>query len=154
VGAIEIQVNGEVVPTDELSDASAAAQEAMESQERHHRFQQSRIAMMRGYAEVHDCRREYLLNYFGEPFDDPCYHCDNCDAGRTITEDGSNLPFPLNSRVTHESWGGGMVMRYEGDKLTVLFDDVGYKTLALDIVIQSGLLQPEDETVAKREDLS
>ncbi len=143
VGAIEIQVNGEVIPTDELLDASAAAQEAMESQERHHRFQQSRIAMMRGYAEVHDCRREYLLNYFGEPFDDPCYHCDNCDAGQTITEDEGDYPFPLNSRVTHESWGGGMVMRYEGDKLTVLFDNVGYKTLALDIVLESGLLQPE-----------
>jgi ATP-dependent DNA helicase RecQ len=36
-----------------------------------------------------------------------------------------------------------MVMRYEGDKLTVLFDDVGYKTLALDIVLEWGLLQPE-----------
>ncbi|HEX8681401.1 MAG TPA: hypothetical protein VF707_03755 [Ardenticatenaceae bacterium] len=53
------------------------------------------------------------------------------------------MPLPLNGRVAHESWGGGMVMRYEGDKLTVLFDDVGYKTLALDIVLEWGLLQPE-----------
>ena len=31
---------------------------------------------------------------------------------------------------------------YEGGKLIVLFDTVGYKTLAVDVVTQNGLLQP------------
>ena len=49
-------------------------------------------------------------------------------------------PYPLNSHVTHNEWGGGTVMRYEGDKVTVLFDTVGYKSLAVPIVLEGGLL--------------
>ena len=41
-------------------------------------------------------------------------------------------PYPLNTHVTHNEWGGGTVMRYEGDKVTVLFDTVGYKSLPAD----------------------
>ena len=32
-------------------------------------------------------------------------------------------------------------MRYEGDKMVILFDEVGYKTLAIDFVRQRGLLK-------------
>ena len=49
-------------------------------------------------------------------------------------------PFPLNSRVNHRAWGEGLVMRYEGDKIVVLFDTVGYKTLAVELVTEQGLL--------------
>jgi ATP-dependent DNA helicase RecQ len=31
-------------------------------------------------------------------------------------------------------------MRYEGDKMVILFDEVGYKTLAVDLVRQRSLL--------------
>jgi len=58
---------------------------------------------MRGYAELHDCRREYLLNYLGEKKDDPCGFCDNCEAGISMKEDEHNLAFPINSRVVHKS---------------------------------------------------
>jgi ATP-dependent DNA helicase RecQ len=34
------------------------------------------------------------------------------------------------------------VQRYERDKLVVLFDDVGYKTLAVDLVVEKSLLDP------------
>ena len=95
---------------------------------------------MRGYAEVADCRREFLLNYFGEEIDDPCGFCDTCDAGITVEEEEENMPFPINSRVIHKSWGEGLVLRYEGDKMVVLFDAVGYKTLAVELVVESGLL--------------
>ncbi len=33
------------------------------------------------------------------------------------------------------------VQRYEGDKMVVLFDDVGYKTLDVELVIEHGLLE-------------
>jgi ATP-dependent DNA helicase RecQ len=33
-------------------------------------------------------------------------------------------------------------MRYEEDKIVVLFDEVGYKTLAVEILIRRGLLRP------------
>ncbi len=32
-------------------------------------------------------------------------------------------------------------MRYEGDKIVILFDEVGYKTFAVDFVRQRRLLQ-------------
>ena len=44
---------------------------------------QSRIEMIRGYAETDGCRRQYLLGYFGEDLPEPCGNCDTCeDAGR------------------------------------------------------------------------
>ena len=33
-------------------------------------------------------------------------------------------------------------MRYEGDRIVVLFEDVGYKTLLLSAVAARGLLEP------------
>jgi ATP-dependent DNA helicase RecQ len=65
---------------------------------------------------------------------------DNCEAGVTVEEE-SQKPFPLNSQVVHKSWGEGMVMRYEGDKIVILFDQVGYKTLGVNIALQRGLLK-------------
>ena len=42
--------------------------------------------------------------------------------------------------MRHASWGDGLVLRHEGDSIVVLFDDVGYKTLSLDLVREKGLL--------------
>ncbi|MDP8951130.1 MAG: RecQ family zinc-binding domain-containing protein, partial [Actinomycetota bacterium] len=141
-GAVELLPTGEVVRGeryhDDLGEASA---EAARAQEHREQFERSRIEMMRGYAEVRDCRREYLLNYFGEEFDEPCGYCDNCEAGIVVEEDEGEVPFPLNSRVVHQEWGEGLVQRYEGDKMIVLFDEVGYKTLAVELVKERGLLE-------------
>ena len=42
----------------------------------------------------------------------------------------------------HPEWGEGEVQRYEHDRVVVvLFDEVGYKTLALDVVLERGLLE-------------
>jgi ATP-dependent DNA helicase RecQ len=138
---IEFLPNGEITIVNEPEDSAEVALAAAEAQERHQRLQQSRVEMMRTFAELHDCRREFLLNYFGEPYTPPCDNCDNCEAGRFLKEEEEH-PFPLNSRVTHNQWGEGLVMRYEGDKLTVLFDEMGYKTLALDVVLENKLLTP------------
>jgi ATP-dependent DNA helicase RecQ len=144
VGAIAIRPDGrvEVARGKRGTDLTPLAAAAAAADQRHHQYGRSRIDMMRGYAEVLDCRREYLLNYFGQEIDAPCGYCDNCDAGIVVTEDDAHEPFPLNSRVTHTAWGEGLVERYEGDKMVVLFDTVGYKTLAVDVVTQNGLLQP------------
>jgi ATP-dependent DNA helicase RecQ len=142
VDAINIRPDGKVTAGTEAANPEAAAEDAAEANDRHRAFARTRTEMMRGYAEVQDCRREYLLNYFGEPFQKPCNYCDNCQAGIVIAEDHAHQPFPLDSRVVHQKWGEGLVVRYENDKMTVLFDAGGYRTLAIDFVLAKGLLKP------------
>jgi ATP-dependent DNA helicase RecQ len=96
---------------------------------------------MRGYAETADCRRAFILSYFGEPFAPPCGSCDNCRSGRSEAPP-EDVPFAVGSRVAHGSWGEGVVQRYDEDAVVVLFDEVGYKTLALDVVRERGPLEP------------
>lgn len=143
-GAVETLATGEIVPSEQPPELSEAAEEAIRAQECYQQYVRSRLEMMRGYAEVRDCRREYLLNYFGERLDEPCGFCDNCKAGVVVEDDDEHKAFPVNSRVVHSSWGEGLVMRYEGDKMVILFDEVGYKTLAVDLVRQGGLLDCVD----------
>jgi ATP-dependent DNA helicase RecQ len=140
VGVLDVTATGEVTVTADMRDAHTVAETAVQAEERHHLFVRSRIEMMQGYAEVLDCRRGYLLNYFGEPMHEPCGYCDNCDAGIVVVDDKSAEPFPIDSRVAHQSWGEGLIVRYEGDKMVVLFDKIGYKTLATALVVANGLL--------------
>src|SRR5215216_5046600 len=139
VGAVDVLPTGEVV-TNANGDMAETVEEAAEAQENLRAFARSRIEMMRGYADMTDCRREYILNYFGEVYAPPCDNCDNCLAGRSVTKSSSAGPFPIDSQVVHKLWGPGMVMRYAGDTMVVLFDSVGYRTLAVDLVMEEGLL--------------
>lgn len=139
LGVVIILPDGKVKPGKKSSDVRKLANEAVRFHENRRQVVRSRLAMIQGYAESMDCRRKYLLNYFGEDLEQPCGFCDRCESGLT-TRQSSTMPFPTSSRVTHKSWGEGMVMRYEEDKIVVLFDEVGYKTLSLEIVINNGLL--------------
>jgi ATP-dependent DNA helicase RecQ len=133
VEAVEVLPTGEVTRSETEVDQDTAVQAATIAQERHQKFMRSRVEMMRNYAELQDCRREYLLNYFGEGLNNKCRFCDNCEAG-IIVKNNDNQPFPINSCVIHCKFGKGQVTHYEGDKIVVLFDKVGYKTLAIEIV--------------------
>jgi hypothetical protein len=42
--------------------------------------------------------------------------------------------------VQHADWGQGAVQRCDGDEIAVLFDLVGYETLAMSFVVERGLL--------------
>ena len=97
---------------------------------------------MKDYAETRDCRRRYILNYFGEAYPQPCAHCDNCDAGTVakVEAQTSHLPFPLKSRVRHKKFGEGVVMRYDGDKVIVQFDTQGQKSMVTKVVLENRLM--------------
>jgi ATP-dependent DNA helicase RecQ len=139
VGAVDVLPSGEVV-TNANGAMAETVEEAAEAQENLRAFARSRIEMMRGYADMTDCRREYILYYFGEVYAPPCDNCDNCLAGRSVTKSLSAQPYPIDSQVVHKLWGPGMVMRHAGDTMVVLFDSVGYRTLAVDLVMEEGLL--------------
>ena len=139
VGVVDVLPTGEVVASED-EEVSGAAEEAAAVQENLRKFARSRIEMMRAYADMGDCRREFILNYFGEGYAPPCHNCDNCEAGLALSRPSGAQPFPLKSRVEHKEWGPGRVMRYAGDTMVVLFDSVGYRTLAIDIVMEKELL--------------
>ncbi|MFN2489992.1 MAG: ATP-dependent DNA helicase RecQ [Actinomycetota bacterium] len=139
VGAVHVLPGGGVQPSSRAGDPETAAADAAKGEEIRQEVDRSRIEMVRGYAETRDCRRQFLLNYFGESFDDPCGNCDNCRAGSTVEERDAAV-WPAGSRVVHTSWGEGEVMRYEGGKVVVLFDEKGYKTLSIAAAAERGIL--------------
>lgn len=58
----------------------ALVDDAVELAEARQRVDQSRLTMMRAYAETDGCRRQFLLGYFGEDLPEPCGNCDGCVA--------------------------------------------------------------------------
>ena len=95
---------------------------------------------MRRYADHTGCRRSFLLSYFGQDYPGPCGNCDNDLGPAAPTPTG--VPFPVGTRVQSERWGPGTVQRYDGDQVTVLFDEHGYREMFLPVVLDRGLLRP------------
>jgi ATP-dependent DNA helicase RecQ len=141
-GAVEVLPSGTVAEPAEPPGRADAVRAAAEAEEKRRSFDRSRVDMMRGYAEAYGCRRAFVLSYFGEPFEPPCGTCDNCEAGHGAPPGTGERPFAVGSRVAHGQWGEGVVQRYDEDAVVVLFDEVGYKTLALPVVRERGLLTP------------
>jgi ATP-dependent DNA helicase RecQ len=123
--------------------AVALAKAAAERREVQREYAKSAVEMVRTYADTTDCRRRIVLELLGESHPERCGHCDNCDRGESV--DSADRPFPVGSAVTHPEWGRGTVQTYEeGDRVVVLFDTVGYKTLALTLVEDHHLLTPAE----------
>jgi ATP-dependent DNA helicase RecQ len=106
---------------------------------REREVERSRLEMMRRYAEHKGCRRSFLLTYFGQDYKGPCGACDNDE--RQAAASHAVEPFPVGGRVASERWGEGTVQRYDGDQVTVLFDDHGYRDLVVSLVLERGLLR-------------
>jgi ATP-dependent DNA helicase RecQ len=144
VSAVVLDEDGSAYPVEDGPGPVDAAAAARELAEHHERVDQSRVEMMRGYAETTQCRRQFLLGYFGEQLDEPCGNCDTCSSGTAYEQpvvDEADAPFPVETPVEHIEWGPGVVMRVEEDRLVVLFDEVGYKTLGLAAVTANDLLR-------------
>ncbi|WP_031273149.1 RecQ family ATP-dependent DNA helicase [Curtobacterium sp. B8] len=119
------------------TSAEAAAKAASARADQREEVEQSRIAMMRRFAETLGCRRQFLLGYFGDELAEPCGNCDTCTSGSAHEDaahgaDGAHDDaWPPESIVEHPEWGRGTVMSTEDDRVTVFFDTAGYRTLAL-----------------------
>jgi ATP-dependent DNA helicase RecQ len=119
-------------------DPHAVVTEALAGRDRRREFDKTRLDMIRAYAETTDCRRRVVLELLGEDYPERCLNCDNCDAG--TSEEAADRPYPIGSPVVHAEWGQGTISHYEGDRVVVLFTDAGYRTLALGLVREKGLL--------------
>jgi ATP-dependent DNA helicase RecQ len=147
VDAVVLDDDGGAHPAANAPSPGEAAAAARELAEHHERVDQSRVEMMRGYAETTECRRQFLLGYFGEQLDEPCGNCDSdtctgtAEQRAAAAEARAHTPFPVETPVEHSEWGPGVVMRVEDDRIVVLFDEVGYKTLGIAAVTENGLLR-------------
>ncbi|MGW0337023.1 RecQ family ATP-dependent DNA helicase [Streptomyces sp. NPDC003011] len=159
-GAVRTEADGQVRFVSGVSAEDATARAAEEARARR-RLERSRLEMVLGYAEATGCRRRFLLGYFGEPYEAPCGTCDVCastsaSSASSVSEatvvDGVRDPgdsrpahpaaasYPAGTQVRHSEWGDGTVMSEEGDRITVLFDSMGYRTLSLATVADKELL--------------
>jgi ATP-dependent DNA helicase RecQ len=124
------------VDRDEVVRAVRAAED------RRKEIEASRREMIRSYAETTGCRWRFVLTYFAQEDAGPCGHCDRCETGA----DREDVPtgagrFPAGAPVAHRQWGPGRVVRTDGDTVTVLFDDRGYRNLSVAAVVERGLLR-------------
>jgi ATP-dependent DNA helicase RecQ len=138
LGAAEWRADGRVGWSGAL-DAAAAASASAQETALEREVERSRLEMMRRYAEHRSCRRSFLLSYFGQEYRGPCGACDN-DRDGGAAEPAAE-PFAVGARVASERWGAGTVQRYDGDQVTVLFDDHGYRDLLVPLVLERGLLR-------------
>lgn len=132
--------------------AIGAVRETLESRER---IAESRLAMMRAYAETSHCRRRVLLEYFGVEAPEWCGNCDGCErheahqeqqqaqqhAGTASASHAS--PLHVDQAVQHEEFGPGTVMGVEPDRVTIFFDAEGYKVVALS-ALETGVLSARE----------
>jgi ATP-dependent DNA helicase RecQ len=142
--AVTTGEDGEVRPAPGVSP-DRATERAARTAQAHRRSDRSRVDMARAYAETTGCRRDFLLGYFGEEYTAPCGNCDRCEEDpENGREEQPAHPaaaaYPVGAEVRHEQWGDGTVLSGHGDRITVLFDHAGYRTLSL-------------ETLAARDDL-
>lgn len=115
-----------------VSPADGAALAMRRAEDREH-IERSRIAMMRAYAETRQCRRQFLLGYFGQDLPLPCGNCDTCENGSAYEEqpeEEADDEFAADAPVRHVLWGDGVVMQSDDERITVFFGSEGYKVLS------------------------
>jgi ATP-dependent DNA helicase RecQ len=131
----------------------ARLQQAVEREERRRTHDRTRLEMVRAYAQAEGCRRQFLLQYFGQ-YDPPdtCSMCDRCvpRAGEgPVPNEGlpsrpAGGPFQPGDQVCHVVWGAGTVQHVTDERLTLHFADAGYRILDLAAVQEQHLLRPID----------
>ncbi|MEE8601287.1 RecQ family ATP-dependent DNA helicase [Euzebya tangerina] len=139
IGLEQLAWSGALEP-EEAVDAAFA------DHERDTALADSQVHMMAAYLDADSCRWRYIGSYFGQQLDEPCGNCDRCwetadeigDAdGQTATREEAVHGFSPGDQVQHTSFGSGLVEGVEGNRLMILFDDAGYKTLAADVLADS-----------------
>jgi ATP-dependent DNA helicase RecQ len=142
-------------PADDSTADDNPVEHVLRRAEAHRTLQKTRVEMVRAYAETQECRRFFLMTYFGatpedlsrELPDGVCGVCDTCDAGTASVaaenrSDEESRAFVVEQPVVHEAFGNGVVMSVDDDRVTVLFEDAGYRELDARLVEAENLLRP------------
>jgi len=119
--------------------ADEAIRKAVAMAEMGERVDHTRVEMMRSYAETPDCRRQFLLAYFGDLLPSPCGNCDRCWEDSVGTARGEP-PIAAGTAVEHREWGPGVVLQGDSERITVLFDYYGYRMLSVEAISDNPVL--------------
>ncbi len=92
---------------------------------------QRKIDALLGYCEVSSCRRQVLLNYFGEALAQPCGNCDNC-LNPPVTWDGTSAARKALSTVyrTGQRFGVGHQIDVLTGKKTAKITSLNHQQLS------------------------
>ncbi|MDO9399825.1 MAG: DNA helicase RecQ [bacterium] len=85
------------------------------------------------YAELKSCRRQYILNYFGETYlEKNCKTCDCCNTEKT-TFDATIIAQKILSAIlrTDSRFGAGYIINMLKGKLTDRMSDLGHNKLSV-----------------------
>lgn len=131
--------------------ADTAVRTVRETLDARERVADSRLAMIRAYAETSHCRRRILLDYFGVEGARWCGNCDRCeqrDASAASDADAGidDAPLSVDVRVAHREWGAGTVTSVDPDRATIYFESEGYKVVSYE-ALETGVLQLADALV-------
>ena len=138
VGRVTIEHGGDAVRHAGARAGDGSHEAVVEAEESHQRRERSRVEMVRRYADTRSCRRQLLLGFLGEDTGP----CGNCDVCASADHSGSDLdhPWRVGAPVRHRTFGAGVVVAYEQESVTVLFDTQGYRTLSIDLIEERNLL--------------
>jgi ATP-dependent DNA helicase RecQ len=107
------------------------------------RYGEEKLDAMLGICETTVCRREVLLNYFNDPYQGPCYNCDNCKKPSHSKIDATEFAIEA-LRVIHEEQKP-QKLGYFVPKLTHLQGkDDHYWSSIYRQLIASGVIKMED----------
>jgi ATP-dependent DNA helicase RecQ len=147
--AIHVKVTGEATALDRRTHPSDVAEAVVAQQDRFRDWRDERIARMRAYALTTACRRQALLDYFGEPAPPTCNTCDNCRAGlsrhaaKEKRKADDRHEWPVNGAVMHKTLGRGIVQGYEAGNVHVLFERSGRKAISVEFAKRKKLMTAE-----------
>lgn len=117
-GALSLGAAGEIEMRARL-DLRKLHHELQSVADRTHNWDESRLEMVRQYAETSGCRRQLLLGYFGQELPLPSENCDHYEhrarqqaAPSPLPNESSEqvAPFSVGERVSHKTWGEGEIM--------------------------------------------
>ena len=108
-------------------------------------LRRTQVERVREYADSPHCRDLVLRHHFGDLSEEPCGRCDTCstEGGAAPLETLRDLDgLRPEAGVRHRRFGRGTITDLTRDTVTVLFDRVGYRTLATELVRERQLLKP------------
>ena len=124
---------------------------AAEAEEMRRSFDRSRVDMMRAYAEIRRLPASVPALVLRRAVRAALRVLRQLRGGAGARRRRRTSRSPSAPAWSHGQWGAGVVQRYDDDSMVVLFDEAGYKTLALAVVRERAILDLRSAREVRRD---